>query len=106
LLDRQVADRLWQAVFALLNDSWEMFSMVERPGSFPAISPQRIVMHDLCALAIGVGGITLLLFSNVGLTQNDDSANKDLVGALHGSHARYSRKNMVQVSLWLTVAVV
>jgi hypothetical protein len=54
-----------QTAIALLNDSWEMVSNVDTTGNFVPLSPPRAVLHDLFSLAVCMGGLMLLLFSDL-----------------------------------------
>uniref|UniRef100_A0A8H7K3W4 Uncharacterized protein n=1 Tax=Bionectria ochroleuca TaxID=29856 RepID=A0A8H7K3W4_BIOOC len=60
-----VAAGLVGTAIALLNDSWEMVSNVDTTGNFVPLSPPRAVLHDLFSLAVCMGGLMLLLFSDL-----------------------------------------
>ncbi|CAH0047856.1 unnamed protein product [Clonostachys solani] len=60
-----VAAGLVGSAIALLNDSWEMVSNVDTTGNFVPLSPPRAVLHDLFSLAVCMGGLMLLLFSDL-----------------------------------------
>merc|ERR1712000_109446 len=64
---------------AMLTDSWEMIAQLDPTYNFPPMKPPRAVMHDLFSLVVTVGGLMLMLFSDLReerAAQVDDSFDK------------------------------
>ncbi|KAK0388919.1 hypothetical protein NLU13_2496 [Sarocladium strictum] len=85
---------------AILNDSWEMVSILDRSGGFIRLSHTRVLMHDLFSLALTVGGIVLVLFSESGPAYTNQGVRRR---ELHGI---YDKKHMLRASLYLQGGVV
>ena len=99
----QDADKT-QCIIAILNDSWEVLTLVGPLRGVCPLSPVRIAIHDIIALVICVAGIILLLFSGSGLngfSQALDGGSSESQGG--GS---FSEENMTMAALWSLVAVV
>lgn len=85
----------------MLNDSWEMVAILDRTQGFARLSPSRNLMHDLFSLALTVGGIVLILFSESGPSYEfNDRRRSD------GPDVSYSKNAMVRTALYLLAAVV
>ena len=70
-----------QSLIAMLNDSWEVASLLDKSEvGFPRLTSGRKVLHDLFALAIGLGGIIMMWVSNLNFGnpdgQTDDERRK------------------------------
>ena len=64
---------------AMLTDSWEMIAQLDPTYNFPPMKAPRAVMHDLFGLVVTVGGLMLMLFSDLReerAAQVDDSFDK------------------------------
>jgi hypothetical protein len=53
------------SVIALLNDSWEMIANADPTRNFIPLTAPRAVLHDLFSMGICMGGLILLLFSDI-----------------------------------------
>lgn len=82
----------------MLNDSWEMVSILDRSHGFVRLSHTRVLMHDLFALALTVGGIVLVLFSESGPSYGYGVTRRDLPA--------YDKDHMLHTALYLLAGVV
>lgn len=82
----------------MLNDSWEMVSILDSSNGFIRLSHTRVLMHDLFALALTVGGIVLILFSESGPSYGQNLRRRDMDA--------YDKDHMLQAALYLLAAVV
>lgn len=82
----------------MLNDSWEMVSILDSSHGFIRLSHTRVLMHDLFSLALTIGGIVLILFSEGGATYAQGIRKRD--GDI------YDKDHMQHASLYLLAAVV
>jgi hypothetical protein len=84
----------------MLNDSWEMVSILDSSHGFVRLSHTRVLMHDLFSLALTVGGIVLVLFSESGPAYASQGIRRRDV------HNMYDKDHMLHASLYLQAAVV
>lgn len=49
----------------MLNDSWEMVAHVDPTNNLSPLAPARAVMNDIFSLAVCMGGLMLLVFSDL-----------------------------------------
>lgn len=85
---------------AMLTDSWEMIAQLDPTYNFPPMKAPRAVMHDLFSLAVSVGGLMLMLFSNLReerAAQVDDDFQK-------GSDWDAKRK-LMDIAQWMLAVV-
>ncbi|KAF4119390.1 hypothetical protein GMORB2_4909 [Geosmithia morbida] len=59
------------AAIAILNDSWEVASRFDPADHFPTLRAARTAMHDLISLAICLGGVMILLFTEASNTNRE-----------------------------------
>lgn len=83
----------------MLNDSYEMVAILDHTHGFIRLSPTRVLMHDLFALALTVGGIVLILFSESGPSYGYGSRPALKRGLTD------DRDRLMQMSLYLLAAV-
>jgi hypothetical protein len=84
---------------AMLNDSWEMVSILDTSHGFVRLSHTRVLMHDLFSLALTVGGIVLVLFSEAGPAYASQ-------GLQRRDGDAYDQDHMLHAALYLLAAVV
>ncbi|TWU73201.1 hypothetical protein ED733_004397 [Metarhizium rileyi] len=90
------------AVIALLNDSWQMVAFTDRSLGLEPMKPHRTLMHDIFSLAITLGGIVLMVVSNVQGKDADESV--DYKGE-ESDEIKLNKSTMAWLGLWLLVVV-
>ncbi|KHN99754.1 uncharacterized protein MAM_02607 [Metarhizium album ARSEF 1941] len=84
-----------QAVVALLNDSWQMVAFADGSLGFASTRPHRTLMYDVFSLAVTLGGIVLMIVSNV---QGG--------GAVDGGGIDLHKSTMAWLGMWLLTVVI
>jgi hypothetical protein len=93
------------ACLAMLNDSIEVVGVLDRTHGFPRLAPPRVLLYDLLSLAVSLGGIILILFSELGkayswtgwgMSYNDWAPIDD-----EADDSNPSRRLMTVMAMWL-----
>lgn len=88
----------------MLNDSWQMVASAERLADFPMLAPARLLLHDVFALVVTVGGILLLVF--MGTDESDRShLGDELKTTASETDDEFSKDVMIRKAVWFMVAV-
>jgi hypothetical protein len=93
------------ACLAMLNDSIEIAGMLDQAHSYARLAPPRVLLYDLLSLAVSLGGIILILFSElgkayswVGWSMKPDSWEDD---EDEDDSPRPSRRLMTILAMWM-----
>ncbi|QLI63643.1 uncharacterized protein G6M90_00g017220 [Metarhizium brunneum] len=101
-----VAPGIIGAVIALLSDSWQMVAFADRRLGVAPTKPHRTLMHDVFSLAVTLGGVALMLVSNVpGGEGRDPASHAGDEGPGAGGIA-LRRSTMAWLGLWLLTVII
>lgn len=89
----------FQACVALLNDSWEFVSMMDRPRT--RLAPLKTLLFDILSLALSLAGVIMLLFSDLAYDGYGSDGNHD---PSHGGS--FGQTTMTGAAMWLLAALV
>lgn len=73
-----------------------MAGLTDRSGGFPRLTAARAVLHDLFALAIGIGGIIMIWISEVGMA----------IRQVNGFGRDIEKERYLMAGMWCLTAVV
>lgn len=85
---------------AMLTDSWEVIAQLDPTYNFPPMKAPRAVMHDLFSLAVCVGGLMLMVFSDLReerAAQVDDDFDK--------GHDWDAKRTGMDIAQWMLAVV-
>lgn len=89
-----------KTTIALLNDSWEMIAQMDPTANFPPLTPPRAALHDLFSLAVCMGGLMLILFSDI-----RDQRLMDYQPAFESDVVWDEKRRVVTIGKWMLAAV-
>lgn len=79
-----------------------MVAFADRTLGFEPMKPHRTLMHDIFSLAVTLGGIVLMLVSNVQSQDADELVS--YIGA-DGGGIKFHRSTMTWIGTWLLTIV-
>ncbi|KAI9166447.1 hypothetical protein HJFPF1_02549 [Paramyrothecium foliicola] len=90
---------------AMLNDSIEVAGLLDRSRNWPRLAPPRVLLYDLLSLAVSLGGIILILFSELGKAYSWASWGLDYSEWIRledeADTQKPSRKLMTVMAMWM-----